>query len=94
MTWPRQVSLQQPDYMWQYQLRYERDVTSQLEAVNALEKYPCPGTRSALSDLMGQREAFYRIRMEAAVCLGKVATSESDTWNGDEVRGFVLIFTS
>ena len=31
MTWGRQVNLEQPDYMWQYQLRYERDVTSQIE---------------------------------------------------------------
>ncbi len=31
MTWTRQVCLEQPDYMWQYQLRYERDVTSQIE---------------------------------------------------------------
>ena len=31
MTWLRTVTLQQPDYMWQYQLRYERDVVSQME---------------------------------------------------------------
>ena len=31
MTWLRTVTLQQPDYMWQYQLRYERDVVSQIE---------------------------------------------------------------
>ena len=31
MTWARRVIIQQPDYMWQYQLRYERDVTSQIE---------------------------------------------------------------
>ena len=33
MTWLRQVTLHQPDYMWQYQLRYERDITSQIEVV-------------------------------------------------------------
>lgn len=27
----RQVTFEQPDYMWQYQLRYERDVVSQRE---------------------------------------------------------------
>ena len=31
MTWARRVSIEQPDYMWQYQLRYERNVTSQIE---------------------------------------------------------------
>lgn len=36
MTWPRYVSLQQPDYMWQYQLRYERDITSQIEVLTCI----------------------------------------------------------
>jgi transcription initiation factor TFIID subunit 2 len=27
----RQVTFEQPDYMWQYQLRFERDVVSQKE---------------------------------------------------------------
>ena len=31
MTWTRRVVLEQPDYMWQYQLRYERDIISQIE---------------------------------------------------------------
>jgi len=34
MTWARRVNMEQPDYMWQYQLRYERDVTSQIEVLN------------------------------------------------------------
>ena len=27
----RSVSWEQPDYMWQYQLKYERDVVAQVE---------------------------------------------------------------
>ena len=33
----------QPDFQWQYQLRHERDITAQVEAVRALERYPTPG---------------------------------------------------
>ena len=33
----------QPDFQWQYQLRHERDVTAQVEAVRALERYATPG---------------------------------------------------
>ncbi|XP_065647290.1 transcription initiation factor TFIID subunit 2 isoform X3 [Hydra vulgaris] len=83
MTWPRHVSLQQPDYMWQYQLRYERDVTSQIEAVRALEKYPCSGTRSALIDTINNVEAFFKVRIEAAFCLAKIANTEVEVWDGE-----------
>ena len=31
VTWLRQVTFEQPDYMWQYQLRHERDVIAQSE---------------------------------------------------------------
>ena len=35
MSMLRQVTLEQPDFMWQYMLKYERDVVSQSE-VNLL----------------------------------------------------------
>lgn len=31
MTLLRKVTWEQPDYMWQYQLKYERDVVAQCE---------------------------------------------------------------
>lgn len=36
MTLMRAVEVEQPDNQWQYQLRHERDVTAQTEAINAL----------------------------------------------------------
>lgn len=36
MTMMRAVEVEQPDNQWQYQLRHERDVTAQTEAINAL----------------------------------------------------------
>lgn len=37
MTLIRAVDTKQPDFQWQYQLRHERDVTAQMEAIWALE---------------------------------------------------------
>ena len=34
MSMLRQVTLEQPDFMWQYMLKYERDVVSQSEVTN------------------------------------------------------------
>ena len=31
MSMLRQVTLEQPDFMWQYMLKYERDIVSQSE---------------------------------------------------------------
>lgn len=38
MTLLRSVVIEQPDYQWQFQLRHERDVTAQMEAITALER--------------------------------------------------------
>ncbi|XP_031558269.1 transcription initiation factor TFIID subunit 2-like [Actinia tenebrosa] len=82
VTWLRHVSFEQPDYMWQYQLRHERDVMAQAKALEALAKFPTPATREALIDIVKQKECFYRIRQEACHCLAKVASSSADSWAG------------
>ncbi|XP_067032704.1 transcription initiation factor TFIID subunit 2-like isoform X1 [Acropora muricata] len=82
VTWLRHVTFEQPDYMWQYQLRHERDVIAQTEAIQALEKFPTPATRQALIDMINQSECFYKVRLEACHCLAKVATACASTWTG------------
>ncbi|XP_049513060.1 LOW QUALITY PROTEIN: transcription initiation factor TFIID subunit 2-like [Dermacentor silvarum] len=78
----RQVVFIQPDYQWQYQLRYERDVTSQIEAIEALCKFPTPQTRLALTDTIENEHCFYRVRCAAAFCLRQVANHMVSTWAG------------
>ena len=78
----RQVVLEQPDYQWQSQLRYERDVTAQAHAICQLEKYNTPATRDALTDMIENEHCFYRIRCEATMCLKSVANSMSANWTG------------
>lgn len=72
MTLLRSVVIEQPDYQWQYQLRHERDVTAQMEAIVALERYPTPPTRLALTDTIENEQCFYKVRCRAAQCLTKV----------------------
>lgn len=68
----RSVIIEQPDFQWQFQLRHERDVTAQLEAITALQKYPTPATRMALTDTIENNNCFYKVRCKAAHCLKEV----------------------
>ncbi|CAM1318749.1 TAF2 (predicted), partial [Pycnogonum litorale] len=78
----RQVIFEQPDYQWQYQLKYERDITAQFEAILALAKYLTPATRLVLTDTIENDQCFYSVRCKAAACLTKVANSMVSTWAG------------
>ncbi|CAH2285827.1 transcription initiation factor TFIID subunit 2 isoform X1 [Pelobates cultripes] len=78
----RKVEFEQADFMWQYQLRYERDVVAQEESILALESFPTPASRLALTDILEQEQCFYRVRMMACFCLAKIANSMVSTWTG------------
>uniref|UniRef100_A0A182VCN1 Transcription initiation factor TFIID subunit 2 n=1 Tax=Anopheles merus TaxID=30066 RepID=A0A182VCN1_ANOME len=82
MTLLRSVNIEQPDFQWQFQLRHERDVTAQLEAIKALEKYATPQTRLALTDTIESERVFYEVRCQAAICLTKVANAMVTSWQG------------
>ncbi|CAH0555152.1 unnamed protein product [Brassicogethes aeneus] len=82
MTLLRSVVIEQPDYQWQYQLRHERDVTAQIEAILALERYPTPPTRLALTDTIENEQCYYKVRCRAAHCLTKVANAMVANWAG------------
>lgn len=69
----RKVEFEQADFMWQYQLKFERDVVAQEEAISALEKFPTPASRRALTDILEQDQCFYKVRMQACFCLAKVS---------------------
>eukprot|EP00795_Rhopilema_esculentum_P015795 gene15795-7100_t len=84
MAWVRQVALEQPDYMWQYELRHERDVTSQIEAVKALQKFPSSHAKAALLDIVNQQECFHRVRAMASSSLVKILSDEPEVWEGED----------
>uniref|UniRef100_A0A4W3IXE3 Transcription initiation factor TFIID subunit 2 n=1 Tax=Callorhinchus milii TaxID=7868 RepID=A0A4W3IXE3_CALMI len=78
----RKVEFEQADFMWQYQLRYERDVVAQEESISALAKFPTPASRLALTDILEQEQCFYKVRMGACFRLAKIANSMVSTWTG------------
>ncbi|KYQ58343.1 Transcription initiation factor TFIID subunit 2 [Trachymyrmex zeteki] len=82
MTIMRAVQIEQPDYQWQYQLRHERDVTAQLEAIEALQHHSTPATRLALTDTIENEHCYYKVRLRAAHCLTKVRNAMVATWSG------------
>lgn len=82
MTLLRSTNIEQADYHWQYQLRHERDVTAQMDAILALERFPTPATRLALTDTIENEQTFYKVRCRAATCLTKVANAMVANWAG------------
>lgn len=79
MTLLRSAQVEQPDYQWQYQLRHERDVTAQLEAIDALQNHATAQTRLALTDTIENENCYYKVRLKAAHCLTKVSTPFKST---------------
>ncbi|SPP76981.1 blast:Transcription initiation factor TFIID subunit 2 [Drosophila guanche] len=78
----RDLIIEQPDFQWQYQLRHERDVTAQFQAIQALQQYPTNATRLALTDTIESERCFYRVRVQAAHSLTKVANQMVASWSG------------
>ncbi|XP_021967944.1 transcription initiation factor TFIID subunit 2 [Folsomia candida] len=78
----RQTDVRQPDFQWQYQLKHERDVPAQIQAVLALEAFPTPQTRVTLTEMIENEQCFIRVRTEACYVLAKVANAMSSTWTG------------
>lgn len=72
MTILRSCIIEQPEYQWNYQLRHEKDITAQVEAVVALDKFPTIATRNALCDIIENEQVYIHVRCRAAHCLTKV----------------------
>ncbi|KAK3885001.1 hypothetical protein Pcinc_010743 [Petrolisthes cinctipes] len=87
MTMMRAVEVEQPDNQWQFQLRHERDVTAQTQAIDALNKLAKQGAvttemRNTLNAVLENEQCFYKIRCRAAHCLTQVANAMVANWNG------------
>lgn len=78
----RSLDILQPDFQWQYQLRHERDVTAQMEAVKALERFPTPGTKKALVDMIEDEKCYYKVRCSACHALTKVLNTMTSPSEG------------
>ena len=70
--WLRLLSTEQSDTTWQHMLRYERDATAQLQALEALEEYSSIITRDCFKDAILTQCFYYQVRLQAARSLAKV----------------------
>ncbi|KAF0749584.1 Uncharacterized protein FWK35_00021467, partial [Aphis craccivora] len=82
MTILRSCIIEQPEYQWNYQLRHEKDITAQMEAVVALDKFPTIATRNALCDIIENEQVYIHVRCKAAHCLTKIANAMVTNWTG------------
>lgn len=78
----REVKFDQPDYHWQNQVKYERDICAQLDSVEMLQKFCNASTRSSLISVIENNECFYRVRIQAAYALAEVSNKMIHMWNG------------
>ena len=75
----RQILFEQPDYNWQYQLKYERDITAQLDSLDVLIDFPTAATRKTLMEVIEDERCFYRVRCTASLNLTKIANDMAIT---------------
>uniref|UniRef100_A0A5S6QYF3 Transcription initiation factor TFIID subunit 2 n=1 Tax=Trichuris muris TaxID=70415 RepID=A0A5S6QYF3_TRIMR len=68
----RTVSVKQPDYNWQYQLKHERFVIAQLDALRAMANFPSLQSHLILWDTIENDQCFYRVRCEACFTLSAI----------------------
>lgn len=78
----REIRFDQPDYNWQNQLRYEKDICAQLDSADMLTKFNNATTRTALISVLENSECFYQVRIRAAYVLAEVSNKMIHSWNG------------
>ena len=80
----RQSRLRQPDYCLQYQVRYERDVVGQLEALSQLVDHPTENTVKALRETIESLDYFWRVRCYACEIMWRVTNRMPNPDSGKE----------
>lgn len=82
----REIFLEQPDYQWTYQLRYERDIIAQLEALELWDTYSVNLLiKTVLLEILNNEQIFFRVRCEAAICLQKASNKLGPACNGGQL---------
>ena len=61
--------------------------------ISLLSRYPTPQTRLALTDLIENEQAYYKVRCEACHCLAKVCTAKLPCFSS-LIHNVYLLFSS
>lgn len=82
MEYLAEIHFNQPVHMWINQLEKDKDVVAQAQAIAAFKLFPhLSSVVNTLSNLLGDPQAFWRVRIEAAFALASTASEEND-WAG------------
>ena len=85
MDWLCELIFDEPDYMAMSQLRKDRDIIAQVEAIQMLSKTPSTLTSNALLTFIRDPNQFYRARVDAIYALAKHESSSPDEPSGLEL---------
>ncbi|KRX81937.1 Transcription initiation factor TFIID subunit 2, partial [Trichinella sp. T6] len=77
----RKVNIDQPDYSWHYQLRYERIIVAQLDALKGLPKMRTVHTQAALTEIIESSQCYYRVRCAACFALASMSSANTAVCN-------------
>ncbi|KAK1287753.1 hypothetical protein QJS10_CPB19g01579 [Acorus calamus] len=79
MEYLAEIYFHQPVQMWINQLEKDKDVVAQMHAISSLEALPHSfSVVNTLSNFLGDSKAFWRVRIEAAFALARLASEETD----------------
>ncbi|KAK1314144.1 hypothetical protein QJS10_CPA06g02183 [Acorus calamus] len=79
MEYLAEIDFHQPVQMWINQLEKDKDVVAQMQAISSLEALPHSfSIVNTLSNFLNDSKAFWRVRIEAAFALARLASEETD----------------
>ena len=72
----REIEIKQEGYQWQMELKYERDICAQLDAITKLKSFQAKDTRDLLTSIIENHEMYYHVRIEAAHLLAEQSNGQ------------------
>jgi transcription initiation factor TFIID subunit 2 len=72
----REIEIKQEGYQWQMELKYERDICAQLDAITQLKRFQAKDTRDLLTSIVENHELYYQVRIQAANLLAELSNGQ------------------
>jgi transcription initiation factor TFIID subunit 2 len=72
----REIEIKQEGYQWQMELKYERDICAQLDAITKLKSFQAKDTRDLLTSIIENHDLYYHVRIEAAHLLAEQSNGQ------------------
>jgi transcription initiation factor TFIID subunit 2 len=72
----REIEIKQEGHQWQMELKYERDICAQLDAITKLKSFQAKDTRDLLTSIIENHDLYYHVRIEAAHLLAEQSNGQ------------------